>query len=124
MTGERLPAAGSLVARLGLGGLDVFAGRRLYYGWVVVGVALLSVAAGHGARAAFSVLLVALLDAFGWGRALTAAIISVNAIASAACAVPTGLLNDRLGAQRVTVGAAVLVGTGFALAALASEAWH
>ena len=44
-------------------------GKRFYYGWVIVSVALISMAFWFGFRSMFSVFLVALVDDFGWGRA-------------------------------------------------------
>ena len=50
---------------------------HFYYGWVIVAVALTSMAFWFGFRSMFSVLLVALVDDFGWGRAEISGVQSV-----------------------------------------------
>jgi hypothetical protein len=49
-------------------------GTRLpfFYGWVLVAIALVTMAVGVNARTAFSVLFPAILDEFGWDRGITA----------------------------------------------------
>ncbi|HZU07585.1 MAG TPA: MFS transporter [Chloroflexota bacterium] len=114
-------------ARQAPAGLAVGAGRGRgpwFYGWTVVAVAFLTVAVALGTRAAFGVLLVALVDAFGWGRGLTAGAIALNSLLWAASAAPLGALLDRWGPRRVFAGAAVLAGLGLVLAALAHEPWQ
>ena len=51
-----------------------------YHGWNIVGVAFLNVSGGLGTRAAFGVLLVALVETMGWSRGLVAGAISLNAL--------------------------------------------
>ena len=45
-----------------------------YYGWVVIGVAFLTMAVGVNARTAFSLLYPSILDEHGWDRGATAGI--------------------------------------------------
>ena len=51
---------------------DTTASRALqrYYPWVVIGIAFLTVAVAFGARNAFAVFLVAVIEEFHWSRAL------------------------------------------------------
>ena len=44
----------------------------LFYGWVLVAVAFVTMAVGVNARTAFSLLFPAILAEFGWDRAVTA----------------------------------------------------
>ena len=53
---------------------------RFYYGWVIVGVALVSMAFWFGIRTAFSVFYVALLEDFPWGRGEAAGVQSMALI--------------------------------------------
>jgi hypothetical protein len=43
-----------------------------YYGWLIVGVAFVTMAIAVTARTAFSLLLPPLMDEFGWDRGLVA----------------------------------------------------
>jgi MFS family permease len=95
-----------------------------HYGWVVVGIAFLTVAAALGTRAAYGMLLVPLADTFGWGRGITAGAIALNALVAAVCSAPRGMLLDRWGGRRVFAGATALTGLGLATAALAREPWQ
>jgi MFS family permease len=94
-----------------------------YYGWTIVAVAFLTVGVAIGTRAAFGVLLVALVAAFDWGRSVPAGAVSLNAVFWALSAPPLGALLDRWGSRRVFAGAAVASGLGLAVAALAREPW-
>jgi len=44
-------------------------GRHFYYGWVIVGLSMVSMALWFGTRTTFAVFFVALIDHFHWGRA-------------------------------------------------------
>ena len=46
----------------------------VYYGWIIVAVALISMAFWFGIRTSFSVFYVALLEDFPWSRGETAAV--------------------------------------------------
>jgi MFS family permease len=88
-----------------------------YYGWTIVAVACLTAAAGYGTRTAYGVLLVPLADAFGWGRGLAAGALALNALVSALCSAPLGILLDRWGPRWVFGGLALVAGAGLALCA-------
>jgi MFS family permease len=96
---------------------------RWYYGWTVIGVAFVTTGVTLGTHAAFGVLLVALVDALGWGRSVVAGAISLTALLWTLSAAPMGALFDRWGA-RVFAGAALLAAVGLALAAGAREPWQ
>jgi len=94
--------------------------RRLYYGWVVVGVAFVTLALAVNARTAFSLLFPPILDDFGWDRGTTAAAFSIGFIASTGFAPFIGMLMDRYGPRFVIPLASVIVATGFATATVIS----
>ena len=56
-------------------------GRRFYYGWVIVGLAMISMSFWFALRTTFSVFFVALIDQFHWGRAEAAAALSMAMVA-------------------------------------------
>ena len=67
-----------------------------YYGWIIVAVALISMAFWFGIRSSFSVYYVALLDEFGWSRGSSAgvqsmAMITYTVMAPLVCAVTNQL---------------------------------
>jgi MFS family permease len=87
----------------------------LYYGWVIVGVALVSMAFWFGFRAMFSVFLVALVGDFGWGRAEISGVQSVAMICYIVAAPLAGGLVDRFGPRRVILPGIALLSTGLVL---------
>jgi MFS family permease len=93
------------------------------YSWTVVAIAFFTTAVTLGTHAAFGVLLVALVDALGWGRGVVAGAISLTAVLWALSAAPLGALFDRWG-PRVFAGAALLAALGLALAAAAISQWQ
>jgi len=85
--------------------------RTFFYGWVIVGVALVSLAFWFGVRTSFSVFYVALLEDFGWKRAEAAGVQSLALITYTLTAPLVGGLIDRFGPRRVlTPGILVLAG--------------
>jgi MFS family permease len=85
-------------------------GLKLYYGWIIVAVALISMAFWFGIRASFSVFYVALLEDFAWNRGDAAGVQSMALITYTVMAPLVGGLIDRFGPRRVVVpGILVLV---------------
>ncbi len=95
-----------------------------FYGWVVVGVAFVTMAIGVNSRTAFSLLFPPVLDEFGWPRGITAGAFSTGFLASALYAPVIGMLMDRWGPRYVIALSAVLVSIGLASATLTSQPWH
>jgi len=54
-----------------------------YYGWVIVGIAFVTMAIAVTARTAFSLLVAPLTDEFGWDRGLVAGAFSFGFLVSA-----------------------------------------
>ena len=90
-------------------------GRRFYYGWVIVGLAMLSMAYWFGLRTTFSVFFVALIDQFHWGRADAAAALSIAMVAYMVMAPVVGFLVDRIGPRKVMLPGIALTGLGLLL---------
>jgi hypothetical protein len=66
----------------------------LFYGWVLVAVAFVTMAVGVNARTAFSLLFPAILDEFGWDRGMTAGAFSFGFLVSALVTPCIGWLMD------------------------------
>jgi len=84
--------------------------RKIYYGWIIVGIGLLSMGFWFGIRASFSVFYVALLEEFTWKRGASAGVQSMAMITYTVMSPFVGGLIDRFGPRRVIVpGILVLI---------------
>jgi len=97
---------------------------RLFYGWVIVGITIVSMALIYGIRHSFSVFFPSILDEFGWSRGSTAFMLSLNLLFYGFVAPVAGSLGDRWKPHRLMpIGVAVLalatVGSAFT-----QELWH
>jgi MFS family permease len=97
---------------------------RLYYGWVIVGVALVSMAFWIGFRTTFSVFYAALLDEFPWGRGESAGVQSMALITYTITAPLVGGLIDRLGPRRIILPGILLLALGLILSASLKSLAH
>lgn len=97
---------------------------RLFYGWIVVAVAFVTMAIGVNTRPVFSLLFPPILAEFRWDRGITAAAFSIGFISSALYAPLIGLCMDRFGARLVISAGAIAVSAGLALATVSSQPWH
>jgi sugar phosphate permease len=92
---------------------------RFFYGWVVVGISLMSTLLIYGMRHSFSVFFPYILDEFGWNRGSTAIMLSLSILIYGLSALVAGRLGDRWKPRKVMpIGLIVLglatVGCGFA----------
>ena len=92
--------------------------RRLpiFYGWILVATAFVTMGVVVNARTAFSLFFPPILDEFGWSRALTAATFTTGLLASNAFTPFLGVLMDRLGPRVVFPVGLGLMSLGLALA--------
>jgi MFS family permease len=88
---------------------------KFYYGWVIVGLSMISMAFWFGIRATFSVFFVALIDHFHWGRAEAAGAQSIAMMVYMIMAPIIGTLVDRIGPRKVIVPGILLTGLGLLL---------
>ena len=86
--------------------------RRIYYGWIIVGVGLISMAFWLGIRSSFSVFYVALLEEFPWSRAGSAGVLSMALITYTILAPLAGGLIDRFGPRRIIVPGVLILAMG------------
>lgn len=96
----------------------------LFYGWVVVAVAFVTMAVGVNARTAFSLLFPPILDEFGWERGATAGAFSFGFLVSAVLSPTLGKLMDRRGPRLVMELGVAMAGAGLLLATLVRQPWH
>jgi MFS family permease len=90
-------------------------GLKLYYGWIIVTVALISMAFWFGIRSSFSVFYVALLEDFAWNRGDSAGVQSMALITYTVLAPLVGGLIDRFGPRRVVVPGILVLALGLIL---------
>ena len=101
-------------------------GRRsaIFYGWIVAAVAFFTLALVYSIRYSFSFLFVALLDEFGWSRADTAAMFSINVLVYGLALPGVGTVMDRLGPRKVMSVGAILLALGAASVSLGGALWQ
>ena len=93
----------------------------LFYGWVLVSVAFVTMAVGVNARTAFSLLFPAIIDEFGWDRGMTAGAFSFGFLVSALVTPCIGWAMDLRGPKLVIELGVVAMGVGLVLAVLVRE---
>jgi len=95
-----------------------------YYGWLIVGIAFVTMAIAVTARTAFSLLLPPLTSEFGWDRGLVAGAFSFGFLVSAVLSPISGRLMDSHG-PRLVIGAGVcLLCLGLFTAPLIAAPWQ
>lgn len=92
---------------------------QLFYPWLVIGIAFLTVAVAFGLRNAFAVFLIAVTEEFHWSRGLASGALMVGSIVWTAVAPVIGMLLDRYGPRPVLAGGALIMALGFVVSGLA-----
>ena len=106
---------GQLLTRLN--GLRTGDFSTFYYGWVIVGVALVSMGFWLGIRTSFSVFYVALLENFPWSPGDSAGVQSIALLAYTILAPMVGGLIDRFGPRRIILPGILVLILGLILCA-------
>ncbi|MFH1488747.1 MAG: MFS transporter [Pseudomonadota bacterium] len=101
-----------------------FTSRGLYYGWVIVAVALVSTGFWMGIRACFSVFYVALLEEFPWSRGESAGVQSLALMVYTLFAPLVGGLIDRFGPRRIILPGILILFLGQILSARIQDLLH
>jgi MFS family permease len=96
----------------------------IFYGWVVLAIAFITLVLGYTIRNTFSVFYPTIVEEFGWGRGNTALMFSITIIVYGMVAPLAGGLVDRFGPRRILPVGAVIVGCGVALCSQATRQWH
>jgi MFS family permease len=100
--------------------------RRLpfYYGWLIVGVAFVTMAIGVSGRTAFSLLMPPLIEEFGWSRGLAAGAFSFGFLVSAILSPFVGRAMDAYGPRIVILTGTAFMSAGLLLAPWVTSPWH
>jgi sugar phosphate permease len=96
----------------------------LFYGWVVIAMAVATMTLVYGIRHSFSVFFPPILAEFGWSRGSTAAMLSLNILFYGLTAPFAGRLCDRWMPTRVMVMGVLILGAATAACSRATELWH
>jgi MFS family permease len=95
-----------------------------YYGWVIVGIAFVTMAVGVTARTFFSLLMPPLIEEFGWDRGLAAGAFSFGFLVSAVISPIVGRVMDVRGPRIVILTGVLVLTLGLALAPSIERAWQ
>jgi MFS family permease len=95
-----------------------------YYGWLVVGIAFVTMAIGVTARTAFSLLMPPLIEEFRWDRGLAAGAFSFGFLVSAVLSPIVGRVMDARGPRIVILTGVALMSAGLFLAPYIEQPWH
>lgn len=95
-----------------------------YYGWLIIGIAFVTMAIGVTTRTAFSLLMPPLIDEFGWQRGLAAGAFSFGFLVSAILSPIVGRVMDARGPRVVILTGLTLMTAGLFLAPLIERPWH
>jgi MFS family permease len=107
------------------GGIRHWSSRvPFYYGWLIIGIAFVTMGIGVTARTAFSLLMPPLIDEFGWDRGLAAGAFSFGFLVSAMISPIVGWVMDTRGPRVVILSGALLLGAGLLLAPSIERPWH
>ncbi len=101
-------------------------GRRpgLYYGYVILGAAVLIMVACFGINFAFGIFFKPMLTEFNWTRAVTSGAFSLSWLVTGFVAILAGALNDRFGPRVIITGCGLLLGLGYVLMSQVSTVWQ
>jgi len=95
-----------------------------YYGWLIVGIAFVTMAVGVTARTAFSLLMPPLIEEFHWDRGLAAGAFSFGFLVSAVLSPIVGRILDVRGPRIVIMCGVTLATAGLLLAPYIERPWH
>ena len=97
---------------------------RFFYGWVIVGISVVSLVLIYGIRHSFSVFFPPILEEFGWSRGSTAVMYSMNILVYGLLGPVAGGLADRWNPARVIPLGIAILALATASCAFATELWH
>ena len=96
----------------------------IYYGWLIIGIAFVTMAIGVTARTAFSLLMPPLVEKFRWDRGLAAGAFSFGFLVSAVLSPIVGRVMDARGPRIVILTGVALMSAGLFLAPYIEHPWH
>ena len=96
----------------------------MFYGWVILIVCFINVCAEGAIKNLFPVLLLPLIDTFGWSRAATSAIFSMAGLVNGLGSPAMGLLLDKIGPRKYFPLGGLLLSMGLILASRVDQYWQ
>jgi MFS family permease len=103
---------------------DTKGNHYLFYGYVVVAVALLIIILDYGSRLTIGVFFKPMLNEFNWSRGLTSSAVTLSMLGQGTGAIIMGRLNDKLGPRFVMTLCGCLIGAGYLLMAVIHSVWQ
>lgn len=97
---------------------------KFFYGWVIVGVSFLTIAATYATRYSFTIFYVAMLKDLGWSRASLAGAFSLAMLIYGIFSPFIGGLMDRFGPRRLFPLAALMLALGMVASGYIRAPWH
>jgi MFS family permease len=94
--------------------------RKLFYGWVIVGAAMVVTCVGFGAMFSLGVFLQPMSESMGWSRTGISTAALLNFLCMGVGSFFWGALSDRLGTRAVVLIGGVLLGLGTVMASQAT----
>ncbi len=95
----------------------------LFYGWVILAIAFITIVVAYSARFTFSVFYVVMLDEFGWSYSATSAAMTINLVIYTSCCPIVGALVDRFGARKVIPIGSILLGAALVGCSRITSIW-
>jgi MFS family permease len=95
-----------------------------WYGTVIIGASFVIYAVVYGVRLSFALFFVALLEEYGWSRALLAGVFSLGTLVFGFTSPVAGVLVDRYGTRRIMLVGAALMGSSLLLSSRIATLWH
>jgi sugar phosphate permease len=99
-------------------------GQGIFYGWIVLGVAFITVVLGYAIRNSFAVFYPTIVEEFGWGRGSTALMFSSAFLVYGLASPLAGTLVDRFKPRLVLPLGGLIAGVSVALCSLATAQWQ
>jgi MFS family permease len=96
----------------------------LFYGWVILGAAVVIGGVGMGILFSLAVFLRPMAESMGWGRTGLSSVAAVNWIMMGVGSVVWGTLSDRIGTRKVVLVGGGLVGLGMVLSSQITAVWQ
>ncbi|HKY05174.1 MAG TPA: MFS transporter, partial [Blastocatellia bacterium] len=98
--------------------------RKLYYGWVIVGVSFITMSLVSPIGTLFRLFYQAFKDQFEWSHASISGIYGLHQFLNGAISPLVGLMIDRYGPRRVMPVGALLLGAGLAASSQVNSLWQ
>src|SRR5687767_5515680 len=95
-----------------------------FYGWFILGWAVLVMALASGTRMSFGIAMLPLSEQFGWTRTMLSTIALMTGMIGGLLQMVMGVFVDRYGAQRLLGCGVALLGLGVWLLTVSTTVWQ